>query len=38
MSRKEKQAERLAALESDLRLRLMTELERVAGGKTRCSS
>jgi hypothetical protein len=33
MSRTEKQAERLAALESDLRSRLMTELESVAGGR-----
>jgi len=33
MSRKEKQAERLAALESDLRSRIMTELASVAGGK-----
>ena len=33
MSRKEKQAERLAALESELRSRLMTALESVAAGK-----
>ncbi len=33
MSRNEKMAERLAALESDLRSRLMRELESVAGGK-----
>jgi hypothetical protein len=33
MSRNEKQAERLAVLESDLRSRLITELENVAKGK-----
>jgi hypothetical protein len=33
MSRKEKQAERLAALEADLRSRLTTELEIVAAGR-----
>jgi hypothetical protein len=33
MSRKEKQAERLAVLESELRSRLMTELQSVAWGK-----
>jgi hypothetical protein len=33
MSRKAKQAERLATVESDLRARLTTELESVAGGK-----
>ena len=33
MSRKQKQAERLSILESDLHSRLMTELESVARGK-----